>query len=196
MVNAKLCDLLQQRLRLLGVFVDPCLALLEQLGAAALDHITQQRPWGAAEPNQRHPALQLLPRQGDGLVDVVQLLGDVDVALQDLLVLLVVGRPERVREVRALLVHHLDYHAHGLGYHEDVGEDDGGVEEAGEALDRLEGQGGGNLRVAAALEEVTVALGLVVFGEVSASFSHCEDISYRGRCLRRGLSGAPECSGS
>jgi hypothetical protein len=89
-------------------------------------------------------------------------------ALHDLGVLLVLGRLERLREVRALLVHHLDDHAHGLGYHEDVGEDDGRVEQAGEALDRLQGQGGGDLRVAAALEEVALALGFVVFGEVSA----------------------------
>lgn len=175
MVDTELRDLLQQRLCVLGVLEDPRLDLLKQLGAAALDHVAQQRPGGAAEANQRYPAPQLLPRQRDGLVDVVQLLGDVDVALQDLLVLLVVGRPERGREVRALLVHHLDDHAHGLRYHEDVGEDDGRVEEAGEALDRLQGQGGGDLRVAAALEEVTVALGLVVLGEVSAGFVTLRD---------------------
>lgn len=72
----------------------------------------------------------------------------------------------------ALLVDHLDRHAHGLGDDEDVGEDDGGVDQAGVALNGLEGQGRGDLGVAADFKEVTPAFGFMVLGEVAAG---CED---------------------
>jgi hypothetical protein len=83
--------------------------------------------------------------------------------------------------VRALLVHHLNLHAHGLRDDEDVGEDNGRVQQAGEALDRLQGQRRGDLGVAAALEEVAGALGFVVFGEVAAGYE--TEYLVRGRGL-------------
>jgi hypothetical protein len=55
-----------------------------------------------------------------------------------------------------------------LGNDEDVGEDDGGVDEAGVALDGLEGEGGGDFGGAAAGEEVVAALGLVVLRKVAS----------------------------
>jgi hypothetical protein len=72
--------------------------------------------------------------------------------------------------VGALLVHHDDLHTHRLGNHKDVGEDDGGIDEASISIDWLEGKVGGNLGAAAAFEEVVLALLLVVFGQVSSSF--------------------------
>lgn len=167
-LDANLGNLLENLLRLLGVAVDPALRLGEELRAAALDHVAEQRPRGAAEADQRDAAGQLVPRHGDGLVDVVQLARDVDLLVEDLAVLRVLRGPEGFGEVRALLVDHLDSHAHGLGDHEDVGEDDGGIDQAGEAVDGLEGDLRGDLRVAATREEVAVALGLMVFGEVPA----------------------------
>jgi hypothetical protein len=95
--------------------------------------------------------------------------GDVDAPREHLPVLLVVGRLERLGEVRALLVDHLDDHAHGLRDDEDVGEDDGRVDEALVPLDGLEGERRGHLGIAAALEEVPRALGFVVLREVSSS---------------------------
>ena len=77
-----------------------------------------------------------------------------------------------MRERGPLFGQHLHRHAHGLRDDEDVAEDDGGVDEVGVAVDRLEGQGGRNLRRAAAGEEVVRAFGVVVFGEVAASLSH------------------------
>jgi hypothetical protein len=68
----------------------------------------------------------------------------------------------------AAAVEHLDGHAERLRHDEDVGEDDGGVEQAGEALDGLQRQRARNLGRAAALEEVAGALDLMVFGEVAA----------------------------
>lgn len=90
--------------------------------------------------------------------------------LHDLRVLLVVGCFEWVREVRALLVDHLDDHAHGLRNDEDVREDDSGVEKPSEALNGLQGQCRGDFRVAAAFEEIAAALGLVILGEVATGW--------------------------
>ena len=77
-----------------------------------------------------------------------------------------------MRERGPLFGQHLHRHAHGLRDDEDVAEDDGGVDEVGVAVDRLEGQGGRDLRRAAAGEEVVRAFGVVVFGEVAACLSH------------------------
>lgn len=169
-LDTDLGNLLQERLGLLGVAVDPRLALHEELGAAALDHVAEERPGGAAESDEGHAAGELLAGEGDCLVDVVELGGNVDVLGQDLFVLPVGRRLERLGEVGALLVDHLDRHTEGLGHDEDVGEDDGGVEEAGEAFNGLQGQGAGDLGVTAAGEEVAGTLGFVVLGEVAAGF--------------------------
>lgn len=115
----------------------PFLALDEELGATTLDHVAEQGPGSTAEANERHSALELLTGQGDGLVDVVQLLGDVHIPREHLGVLAIVGRLKGVWEVRALLVDHLNDHAHGLGDDKNVGEDDGGVKQAIEAVDGL-----------------------------------------------------------
>ncbi len=126
-INTDVGNLVQQLLGLLRILVDPRLALRKELGATSLDHVAEQGPGRTAEANQGNPASQLLPGERDGLVDVVQLVGDVDRSVEDGLVLAVGGRLQGVREVRALLVHHLDHHAHGLRDDEDVGEDDGGI---------------------------------------------------------------------
>lgn len=167
-VDTELCDFLQERFCLLGILVNPRLALNKQLGAAALHHIAQQRPRRAAEAKEGYSALELPPCHSNGLVYVIQLLGYIDVPLHDFLVLLVVRRLERIREMRTLLVHHFDDHAHGLRYHKNVGENDGGIEEAGETFDGLQGDGRGDFGIAAALEKVAGALGFMVLWEVTA----------------------------
>lgn len=172
-LDADLGRLLEEGLGLLGILVDPRLALLGQLGVA--DHVAEQGPRRTAEANQGDAARQLRPGQRNGLVDVVELLGDVDVLLEHLGVLAIRGGQQGFREVRALLVDHLDRHAQGLGDDEDVGEDDGGIDEAGEALNGLQGERRGHLGVPAALEEVALPLGLVVLGEIAASCTRVSD---------------------
>lgn len=63
----------------------------------------------------------------------------------------------------SFFIDHFNGHAEGLRDDQDVTEDNGGVEEAGIALDRLEGDCGSNFRVAADGEEVACAFCLVVF---------------------------------
>lgn len=162
MVHTNIGNLGQQLLRFLRVLVNPSLDLSKQLRAAALNHVAEKRPRRTTEANQRHSARQLLPRQGNGLVDVVELSSHIDLSAENLFVLSVERVLERVREVRSLLVHHLDLHAHGLRDDEDVGEDDGGVQQALESLDRLQRQGGGDLGVSAAFEEVARAFGFMI----------------------------------
>lgn len=169
MLHADIRNLGQQLLRLLRISVNPRLDLSKQLGATSLNHVTKQRPGRATEPNQGDLASELRPRQSNRIVHIAQLGADIDLALHHLLVLSIRGGLERVGEVRALLVDHLDGHAHGLRDDEDVGEDDGGVDEAGIAADGLESDFGGDFGIAAAFEEVSLALGLVVFREVAAS---------------------------
>lgn len=164
----------QQCLRLLGVFVDPSLAVLEQLRATTLNHVAEQSPWSATETNQRNSASQLLSRQSNSLVHVTQFLSDVNRAVHHLAVLLVLWGAQRVGEVRSLALEHLNYHAHGLGDDEDIGEDNGSVDETSKAIDWLEGQGRGNLGIAAAFEKVTAIFDFVVFGEITTSCKACK----------------------
>jgi hypothetical protein len=55
---------------------------------------------------------------------------------------------------------------------EDVGEDDGGVDEAVIAVDGLKGEGRCDLGGAAAFKEVVGAFELVVFRKVATSFMY------------------------
>lgn len=72
--------------------------------------------------------------------------------------------------MRPFLIEHHNFHTHCLRNNEDIGEDDGGVYESGEAFDGLEGEGGGDFGVATCLEEVVGSFHNVVFGEVAAGF--------------------------
>lgn len=67
----------------------------------------------------------------------------------------------------SLLVDHDNLHAHGLGYDEDVGEDDGGIDEPRVAINGLEGEIGSDFGAATAFKKVVVSLFLVVFGEIA-----------------------------
>jgi len=58
-----------------------------------------------------------------------------------------------------------------LRYDEDVGEDDGGVDEALIALDGLEGERRGNFGAAAALKEVVLSFRLVVLGQIATGYT-------------------------
>jgi hypothetical protein len=73
--------------------------------------------------------------------------------------------------MRALLVHHYDLHAHSLRYNENIGEDDGSVDEARVALNRLQGKSGCDFGAAATFKEVVFAFRLVVFGKVASGFT-------------------------
>lgn len=66
----------------LRVLVEPRLALLPRLGSSSLDHVRHEGPGRAAETNERHLSLEPVPRLGEGVKDVAELLVDVDVGLE------------------------------------------------------------------------------------------------------------------
>lgn len=169
MFDTNISDLGQKLLCLLGVLVDPCLDLCKQLGASSLDHITEQRPGSTTESNQGHLTIELLACQCDGIINVAELNSNIDILGENLAVLSVIGTLERFGEVWALLVNHLDSHAHGLWDDQNIGKDYGSIYEACESADGLKGNFCCNFGVTAAFEKVSVALGFVVLGEVTAS---------------------------
>lgn len=120
------------------MLVYPSFDLNEHFAASSLHHVAQERPGCSTEANQRHPSCQLFPRQSNCFVYIVQRLGNVHLPLEDFLVLLVFGRLQRVGKVGALLVYHDDLHTHGLWDDEDIGEDNGGVDEASIPFDGLQ----------------------------------------------------------
>lgn len=94
----------------LRVLVEPRLALLPRLGSSSLDHVRHEGPGCTAETNERHLSLEPVPRLGEGVKDVAELLVDVDVGLEASHV----GRlSDRGRERRSGV--HLDRQTERLG---------------------------------------------------------------------------------
>ena len=98
-------------------------------------------------------AFQLLPSQLDGVEDVTQLLLHIDFFVQPLHITWLL---KRVREVRSFGGKHLHFHVHRLGDDENVGEDDGCIKEVSVSPNGLQSDLCGQLRSAAALEEVVL----------------------------------------
>ncbi len=76
-------------------------------------------------------------------------------------------------DLRALALAEGDAEAHRLGHHQDVGEDDRGVEL--EALERLERDLGGQLGGVADVPEAVLGAHLAVAGQVAAGLAHQPD---------------------
>ena len=150
-VDADVCDAREELLALLRVLEQPRLGLLERFGPASLYHVREQRPRRATEPDERDRAREPVPRSCDGREDVAELLVHVNVLAQARDIR---GRVERGGERRRWV--HEDLHAHGLRDHEDVAEDDGGVEQARIPPDRLERDLAREGRRAADLEKLVL----------------------------------------
>jgi hypothetical protein len=58
-----------------------------------------------------------------------------------------------------------------LGDDEDIGEDNGCINESGIALNGLEGECGGDFGRSTAVEKVAVSFGFVIFWEISAGYA-------------------------
>jgi hypothetical protein len=111
-----------------------------------------------------------VPRHSDSLVDIVQRLGYILLLHHHALVLPALWSFQWVGELRTLRVHHYNLHTHCLRDHEDVGEDDGGINEAFVALNGLEGKSRCDLGAAAAFEEIVFAFYLVILREVTTGY--------------------------
>mmetsp|Transcript_34875 Transcript_34875/g.76095 ORF Transcript_34875/g.76095 Transcript_34875/m.76095 type:complete len:365 (+) Transcript_34875:533-1627(+) len=154
--------------RLLGIQVQPLLRTVEAADGAALDHVTHQRPGRTGKSDDRHLVVDALPRPEHGVKNVAQGLLDIgrEVQLRKIL-----WRLNGKVKLRANRRHHLTRHPHGRWHHQNVREDDQGVQ-AGVASERLQrdlGCQGGGL---ADREEVGVLQQRHVLGQVSARLSH------------------------
>lgn len=72
--------------------------------------------------------------------------------------------------MRALLIQHFHHHAHGLGDDQDIREDNGSIDQALIAVNRLDGQGRGDFWRAAAFEEVSATFCFMVLGKVATGW--------------------------
>ena len=94
--------------------------------------------------------------------------------------------PYRALEAGTLAFAEVEAQAHGVGDGEDVGEENGGIQ--GEALQGLEGDFAGQLRVHAQIHEAAGArAGGPVLGEIAAGLAHHP---HRGDVHRLALQGA------
>lgn len=157
--NHDICDLLQQRLGLLGPGKDPALDLCEHLAATPLDHVSHEGPGGADEAEQRDPSVELPSGLLNRLKDVAQLLRHIHL-LPELLAITRV--PQRLGKYRPPLLNHLYRHPQRLRHDENVAEDDRRVDEWLEPLDRLQRDRARDLGRPTDLEEVACALGGIV----------------------------------
>ena len=121
---------------------------MERLAGAAFDHVRHERPRGATKADEGDAPGETGAREGDGVVHVLQPVADT-VCVQ---LCHVCGDVERLREDGAGV--HEDLHAEGLRDDEDVGEDDGGINQAWIMIDGLEGDLCRELWVLAELEKV------------------------------------------
>lgn len=133
-VNTNVGNAHDQSFRFLRILEDPSLRLLQGFTSASLDHVREEGPGRTAEANQGTSALEPLPRQGDGVKDISELL----IYIHHLPEFLDIRRGvEGVRERRTGV--HQNLHAHCLRNDEDVAEDDRGIEQPCVPPDRLPG---------------------------------------------------------
>ena len=136
------------------MFKEPRLRLLARLAPAAFDHVHHKRPRRPAKTDEGNLPRKTLPRKRERLEYVPQLFPYVHLARQ---LLEVLGCVQRVGEVRAWVHDHI--HTHGLRHDEDVGEDDGCIEQAGVPPDGLHGDLGCEMRRTAYLEKFVAFTG-------------------------------------
>ena len=148
-IRTHIRDAHQQPLALLWIPIQPPFRLLKGLAPAPFYHVRHERPRGTTEPDERHPSIQSSARELDSFKEVSQFFLHIHVGAQTGEV---GGVDEGFREDGTALGFHEDRHAHCLWHHEDVGEDDGCVQQ-GVSVDRLEGEGRGDGWGLAAFEE-------------------------------------------
>ena len=161
MLHAYCGESLQKLRGRLGKAIDPLFNLGKQLAPSAFDHVAEQRPGRATEANQWHPPLKSHSREGDCLIDVIEVLRKVHRAVHNPEIPSI-RRGQRGGEMRSLLIDHLHRHPHRLWDDQDIREDDGGIDESSIAIDGLQRQCACYLRCSTALEEVPLPFHLVI----------------------------------
>jgi len=130
--NERLGELLEKRVRKLGLLEEEALDEDEALRATSLHHVRSQGEGRAREADHGDGVGERAARAADGFGDEARRL----LWVRHAEARHVCSRPQRVREMRPL-VPEFELHPHRLHRDEDVREDDGRVDaEAGDGLDR------------------------------------------------------------
>jgi hypothetical protein len=138
--------------------------------AAALDHVGRDGPRRARESDQRHAPAQLAADQRDRVEHEAELPPDVRHRQR----VHVRGAPHRALDARALAFREREPDAHRLRDHQDVGEEDRGVER--ETRERLQRDLAGELRVRGEPEEASrLCPRRAVLRQVAAGLPHDPD---------------------
>ena len=123
----------------------------EVLAAAAFDHVGRKRPRAAGKADQRRPAVQFAPDQGHGVHHVAEVVARIDGRQR----FHVRGAADGFAESGPFAFGEMESKIHGVGNGQDVGEKNRRVE--GVALQRLQGDFTGELRIPAQAHEVAGA---------------------------------------
>jgi hypothetical protein len=178
-IDTDIGNTLQESMTLLGVLKDPLLGLGQGLASTSLNHVGLQLlykekavrdiakafcptpqlgshayhegPGGTDESNQGHTSIEGMTGHGNGVKNVLQLLVHIHSLVQ---LGHIFGQDQGFREMGALSGNHLNLHAQGLRDDQDIGKDDGGIQETIVAINGLQGHLGGQLGSAADPEKV------------------------------------------
>ena len=134
--------------------------------ARALDHISHECPGSAAETDERRATVKGAPHCGQRIEHVAQFGRYVrrQEAIQ------IVRPAKRFGKHGALPLLHTNLHAHGLGRHENVGENDRRVQI--EPFERLQGNLSSESRGTADLEKRLPGAQCAVFGKIAPGLAH------------------------
>jgi hypothetical protein len=153
----------------LGLRVHEGLGLLIGGRGAAFDRIRRQGERGAAEADQWHSAVQFLSQQTDGLEHVAERFS----RLEGPEPVDITGLPDRVIDRRPLTLDEIEVEAHRRERHQQIREQDGGVDVDG--VHRLQGDRNRKLRLPADLEERVALAKRPVLGHIAARLAHEPD---------------------
>ena len=166
---------LHQRVREGGVGEEELLGDAERLGPLPLGHVGEEGPRRAGEADEGDAAMQLAPCHAQRVtVEAEPLLG-----FHIMQTLEVLHRPHWIGELRTDPLVHRQRHPHRRRDHEDIGEDDRGIDP--HEIDGLERHLGGELRRMTHGEEVRRGADRPILGEIATRLAHHPD----GRTLDR-----------
>ena len=168
-IGDQLCELVTEGVPTRRVAVHHRLRLCVVSGRSALDGIGGQGERRAGETDEWHPAVKLLADQTDRLQDVAERVAGLH-ALQPRHI---VRRTDRGVDDRALALDEIKRDPHRLERQQEIGEEDRGIDV--ETVDRLEGHLGGQLGLAADLEQRVLGPDRAVLGHIPPSLPHEPD---------------------
>ena len=165
-VDYDIGDFFDKHAKEVGTGEAPFFGVLESFRAAALDHVGGEGPWRPGEADERHPVGKVTADFADRLHHEAEVLVRLHgpEGLQRGFV------AERRGKLRPLALAEVEFHSHGLGDHENVRKENGGIHS--EDVDRLEGDLGREVGPFIHFGKRVVFPDGAVFGQVAARLAH------------------------